>query len=174
MAALAVSGQYLVVSMLSLWHDFWWWVVRFWWCCCYIVTASCRQGFLPNNDNHLKVNFLVICVLSKIGLFLYLLCHGFLTDPSTILVVTSVLMGWWNFLNEHNDFLLVVITELYEEIHVSGYTIGPYMPYKQMTPPHNYSNHSNPMRTCQGPTNSMQLLAQTQTNKYVGPHIANH
>ena len=57
---------------------------------------------------------------------------------------------------------------------ISGYTTGPYTPYKQMKPPHNHSNHSIPMQTCRGATNSVQWLAQTQTNTYVGLHIANH
>ena len=66
----------------------------------------------------------------------------------------------------------IVGTDLYVEI--SGYIISPYMPYKQMKPPHNHSNHSIPMRTCRGATNSVQWLAQTQTKPYVGPHIPNH
>ena len=62
---------------------------------------------------------------------------------------------------------MVASTDLYVEM--SGYTIGPYTLYKQMK-----HNHSIPMRTCRGAANSVQWLAQSQTNTYVGPHIANH
>ena len=37
----------------------------------------------------------------------------------------------------------IIVTDLYVEI--SGCTIGPYTPYKQMTPPHNHSNHPIPI-----------------------------